>query len=136
MNDCIFCKIIAGELPSTKVFENEQVLGILDITPVRAGHVLLLTKEHHVRSSDTPDALLGALAAAAKTVGTAFAKAIGTDEFNIMVNNGPHAGQVIMHTHWHIVPRRAGDGLELWHGAPMSAEEREEVGNNIRAAVS
>lgn len=135
MTDCIFCKIVAGTIPGVRVYEDEHILGILDITPVRPGHVLLLTKEHYDRTDATPDAELAALAAAAKRVGKGLS-AIGAGDFNIMVNSGAGAGQVIMHTHWHIIPRRAGDGLELWHGSPLSADELAAVGERIRSALA
>ena len=123
MSDCLFCKIISGQIPCAKVYEDDHVLAFLDINPVNPGHLLLVTKEHWADTASTPDHLLSALAVAAKKVGQALFQGLDYPAFNLIANNGPEAGQIIMHTHWHLIPRKADDGLHLWPGKPYASEE-------------
>ncbi|WP_159561747.1 HIT family protein [Streptococcus halichoeri] len=114
MNDCIFCKIIAGEIPASKVYEDDQVLAFLDITQTTKGHTLLVPKKH-VRN---------VLAMDAETAKTTFArlpkiarglqKATGAQAMNIINNNEPLAGQTVFHAHIHLVPRYSNkDGIDI-----------------------
>lgn len=116
MGDCIFCKIVKGELPSSKVYENDKVVVILDINPVMPGHVLVIPKEHHTNVLETPDALLDEILRTVKKLAPSIMKATGCDGFNIGVNTGPTAGQLVLHTHFHVMPRQAKDELRLWKG--------------------
>lgn len=110
-NDCIFCAIAAGEIPSFKVYEDELVLAYLDINPFSEGHTLVIPKAHTAGLLDTDDATLAAIIARVKKVAAHLKTALGCDGFNILQNNGEAAGQTVRHLHFHIVPRRNGDTL-------------------------
>jgi len=109
--DCVFCKIVKGELPSYKVAEDEHLVAILDIAPSSKGHTLVIPKVHCVDMFDMPDAYAKAFLPFAKHVACAVKDGMNADGVNIMQNNGEAAGQVVMHYHAHIIPRRNGDGL-------------------------
>lgn len=134
MSPCIFCKIIARELPGTIVYEDGDVLGFLDIKPVNPGHVLVVPKRHYVNIHDMPDALVGKVAIAAKKVADAILKA-GARGVNIGMNNGEAAGQIVFHAHVHVMPRYGKDSFSLWVGKKYDGNEREEVAGKIRAAL-
>jgi len=116
--DCIFCKIIRGEIPCAKIFETDHMLAFLDIAPVSPGHALVIPKAHHADLFDLPDDLGGRLLAAQKLVGRAVMAAAGATGLNVQMNNRADAGQMVFHAHLHLIPRRAGDGLALWPGRP------------------
>lgn len=104
-NNCIFCAIAAGEIPSFKVYEDEFVLAYLDINPFSKGHTLVIPKEHSSGLVDTSDETLSVLIARVKKVAAHLKAALPCDGFNILQNNGESAGQTVMHIHFHIVPR-------------------------------
>jgi histidine triad (HIT) family protein len=132
MNDCLFCKIIAGEIPAQKVYEDEKVLAILDIKPVNPGHVLILPKEHFADFLDTPPEVIEKMSEVAKKIAAALKTSLRAEGFNITFNSGQAAGQVIFHTHMHVMPRFLGDGHELWQGQDYRLGEMEEIGEKIR----
>jgi histidine triad (HIT) family protein len=132
MDNCLFCKIIAGEIPAQKVYEDEKVVAILDIKPVNPGHVLVLPKEHFADIFETPDDLLTELIKVVKKIGMATKKAIGADGINIGINNGLAAGQLIFHTHIHVMPRIENDGHQLFSGKDYALGEMEAMGEKIR----
>ena len=109
-NNCIFCAIAAGEIPSFKVYEDDLVVAYLDINPVSEGHTLVIPKVHTEGLVDTPDETLAAVIARVKKVAAHLKTALPCDGFNICQNNGEAAGQTVRHVHFHIVPRRAGSG--------------------------
>jgi histidine triad (HIT) family protein len=104
-NDCIFCKIIAGELPSTKIYEDETVLSLMDINPVEEGHALVIPKEHLDPITNVPDNILKELIVVAKKIAAAQFKALNASGVNIAQANGTGAGQEVPHIHFHIIPR-------------------------------
>ncbi len=113
--DCIFCKIVAGELPSHKVYEDEATLAFLDINPATRGHTLVVPKEHATTIFDLPEEALTATARATQAVARILQRVLQPDGLNVIQNNGHAAGQVVMHYHVHLVPRREGDGsIRLW----------------------
>ena len=123
-NDCIFCAIAAGEIPSHKIYEDDVVLAYLDINPFSEGHALVIPKAHSEGLLDTPDETLAAVLARVKKVAARIKEALPCDGFNILQNNGEAAGQTVKHLHFHIVPRRAGE--------PVSFESR--PGDHARLA--
>ncbi len=134
--DCLFCNIIAGKIPSTKVYEDDTVLAFLDIHPVNIGHTLIVPKAHHINLYETPDTVLSQMISAAKKLSIAIKSALGTDGINIEMNNDSVAGQIIFHTHMHIVPRFSGDGFTHWNGARGYREtEMAEVAKKISASL-
>lgn len=112
--DCIFCKIVAGDIPCAKVYESETCLAFLDIAPVNPGHVLVLPKDHHATLMDLPTDLGGNVTAALSAVGKAVMEATGADGLNLIQNNYEAAGQEVHHVHFHLIPRHSDDGLKLW----------------------
>ena len=132
MNDCIFCKIIKREIPSNKIYEDDNVYAFLDINPVNPGHTLVVPKDHYELLEDMPDDLLADVIKAVKKINIAIKKALDTDSTNIGLNNGKSAGQLVPHMHFHIMPRFKNDGHELFHGRPyQERSQAEQVQKNI-----
>lgn len=111
MNGCIFCKIVSGEIPSVKVYEDPFVYAFLDISPINKGHILVIPKEHHTSSATLPEAVCGRLFHIGARLGVALKRALNTDAFNLHLADGTAAGQVVMHAHLHVVPRNVDDGF-------------------------
>ncbi len=114
MDNCIFCKIVKGEIPSSKVYEDEHSLAFLDIAPVHKGHTLVIPKRHFEDLTKIPEKDLQELIKSVKKVSIAVEKAVKADGFNLNISNKKAAGQVIFHAHFHIIPRFENDGLKLW----------------------
>jgi histidine triad (HIT) family protein len=121
--DCLFCKIIRGEIPCAKVFETEHVLAFLDIAPASPGHTLVVPKAHFPTLPELPEALGGPLLDALSRVGRAVMAATGATGFNVLANTFESAGQVVFHAHWHVIGRTGGDGLLPWPGKPYDNNE-------------
>lgn len=114
MSDCIFCKIIAGEIPSSKVYEDEHVLAFLDITQVTKGHTLVVPKTHYRNVLDMDAAAASSLFAAVPAIARQLKDKLGASGLNIVNNNEEAAGQTVFHTHIHLLPRfEEGDGLDI-----------------------
>ena len=106
---CIFCKIVAGEIPCEKVFESEDFIVIRDANPKVDGHLLVISKEHYGSFLDMSAELYSGMLSTVKDV----LEKLGIENFNLVVNNGKIAGQLIAHIHLHILPRVEGDGFKL-----------------------
>lgn len=136
MNTCLFCRIITGEIPSQKVYEDDTTLAFLDIHPVNIGHTLVVPKAHHPNLYETPDETLAQMMVVVKKLSIAIKTAMGADGINIEMNNDPVAGQIIFHSHIHIVPRFSSDGFKHWHGARGYNEgEASDVAQKIFTAL-
>lgn len=136
MENCLFCKIRDGEIPSSKVFENDVVLAFLDLNPVNPGHVLLIPKKHSETLSEASPDDASELMRVVPMLMNSIMKATGASACNIGVNNGKLAGQVVFHTHLHIMPRFENDGYDIWHGKPYESEDRmKEVAEKIRGQI-
>lgn len=135
MGDCIFCKIVSGELPSYKVYEDERTFAFLDIRPVNAGHTLVIPKKHSTNILDIAQEDWAAVAEAVRVVSLAIDKGLGADGVNIGMNNREHAGQVVYHPHVHVIPRFKGDGLKLMPQRAYKEREAEETLAKIRATL-
>lgn len=122
-DQCIFCKIAAGEVPCAKVYESERLLAFLDIAPTLKGHVLLIPKDHYRTLLDLPSDLGEELVTALRIVGRAVMEGTGADGLNLGMNTNAEAGQVVMHAHFHLIPRFAGDGLALWGQKSYTGKE-------------
>ncbi|OGI91658.1 hypothetical protein A2933_02060 [Candidatus Nomurabacteria bacterium RIFCSPLOWO2_01_FULL_46_18] len=132
MENCIFCKIVKGEIPSNKIYEDENVLVFLDIAPVNLGHSLIVPKKHFANIYETPEETLAEMMKAAKKISKALKSELGADGINVTMNNDPAAGQIIFHSHIHVIPRLSGDGFPLWHGRrPYQEGEMNEVEKKI-----
>ena len=131
--NCISCKIVAGEIPSINVYENEHVLAFMDINPVSAGHVLVIPKGHWSDLYAMPDEQLGFVAASVRRVAHSVRNALKPDGISINQANGKGAAQSILHYHVHIVPRTIGDNLKInWNLEPGDMNVITEVAQRIR----
>lgn len=136
MDDCVFCKIIKNELPSEKVYEDDKVLAFLDIKPINIGHALVITKNHYPNIYETPDAELCAMTVAAKKISLGVREAVKADGINIAMNNGHPAGQLVFHSHLHVIPRFTNDGFEHWGSKrPYQENEMSATATLIRAQI-
>ena len=127
MSDCVFCKIIAGELPSAKVYEDDLVLAFLDLGPINFGHTLVIPKAHHQSCATIPEETAGRMFHIGSRIGIAARRALDMDGFNLHLSDGQCAGQVVMHAHLHIVPRGVEDGFYWNHRQLQYASEGERV---------
>lgn len=135
MPDCIFCKIIRKEIPADVVYEDENVLAFLDITPINPGHVLLIPKKHYENLYDLPDEILTQLAPIIKKLASAIKKGVNAEGINIGMNNERAAGQLVSHAHFHIMPRFSNDGYQHWHGQPYKEGESSKVALKIKKFI-
>jgi len=110
--DCIFCKIVNGEIKTDLVYDDDNFIGFLDISPKAPGHTLIIPKKHYKTLLDMPNTLGTELLEAVKKVSLDLIKSGKAEGFNLIVNNGETAGQVVPHLHLHIIPRKHGDGLK------------------------
>jgi histidine triad (HIT) family protein len=134
--DCIFCKIVAGELPSIKVYENDCVLAFMDINPTASGHTLVIPKDHSEDLLSTDADMLLRVSAVLPRIARAVVTATEASGFNVLQSNGGCAGQIVPHVHFHIVPRREGDGIGLgFRQAPAVKDDLERTADAIRAAL-
>ncbi len=133
--DCIFCKIIAGDIPAQKVYENDKIFAFLDNTPVNPGHTLVVPRSHHVDLLVTPDDVLSDMISRTKKIATAVVEAVKADGFNLGVNTKPAAGQAVFHTHFHIIPRFEKDGLTSWPKKQISPEDMNKIQGDIKAKL-
>jgi histidine triad (HIT) family protein len=133
MEDCIFCKIVRGEIPSAKVLETDIVLAFLDINPVSKGHTLVIPKDHYAAFPEIPANVLVGMGEVLQEIGTAVKSELNSAGFNILLNNDRAAGQLINHSHFHLIPRNEADGVMAWPPVLAYAESEMET---IRAALA
>ena len=134
-DDCIFCKIAAGEIPSETVYEDEQFRAILDLGPASAGHTLILPKAHFKDVTEISDEYAANVLKVAAKLGKAMKKGLGCEGFNLVQNNGEAAGQTVFHLHVHLIPRYQDDTVEIqWK--PTQRTDTEELAKKIREAFA
>lgn len=132
----IFKRIIDGEIPAQIVYEDAIVVAFLDIAPNNLGHTLVVPKEPFRNILTTPDDVSAHLVLVAKKIGVSLMKGLGAKGINIIMNNEEAAGQIVFHTHLHVIPRYKNDGHKHWKQSPYkSAEEAEAVAKKIREAL-
>jgi len=124
-DDCLFCKMVAGQIPVTKIYEDEVVLAFLDIGPISDGHTLVIPKQHFEKLHDCPPELLGRVGSRLGKIAEAVAVAMNSDGYNVLCNNGRAAGQLIEHLHFHIIPRNTNDGV--FHRWPAYEYEKGKI---------
>ena len=136
MTDCVFCKIVTGQIPSIKVFEDEHTLAFMDIGQVNPGHVLVAVKKHAASLFELDDVQAAAAARTAARVARAIKAAFKPEGLSVYQANGKAAGQTVFHYHVHLLPRHAGDGMELtWPVKNPPREKLEEYAGKIRSAL-
>ena len=132
-NDCIFCAIAAGEIPSCKIWEDDVAVAYLDINPCSPGHTLVVPREHVRGLLDADDALLAALVPRVRKVAAHLKEKLPCDGFNILQNNGACAGQSVFHLHFHIVPRKdGGPGGLSFASSPASPAALQELAARLK----
>jgi histidine triad (HIT) family protein len=132
MNNCIFCKIIKGEIPSAKIYEDNEFLAFLDIRPLNKGHALVITKKHSETIMDISEEEICRMMAVIKKIMHAISSAIAPDGFNVFCNNKPAAGQEVPHIHFHVAPRFKNDGHTFkWSHGTYKEGEMEEIKKKI-----
>lgn len=131
--NCVFCKIAAGEIPCHRVHEDAHTIAFLDIAPVATGHAIVIPRHHAMRLDELPATELARAAEALGAVAGRVLRATGCTAYNVLQNNGEAAGQVVMHVHFHIIPRRAGDGLGFrWNATKPSKEDLAKLAERMR----
>ena len=134
--NCIFCKIVAGQIPSFKLVEDETTIAFMDINPANPGHSLSVAKGHWPTVDMIPPEVLGAVARTAQKVAKAVMTELKPAGVNLIQANGPGAGQSVPHLHIHILPRRADDGLKInWEPKAGDMKEIEQVFKRLKAAL-
>jgi histidine triad (HIT) family protein len=134
---CVFCKIVTGEIPSLKLFEDEHTFVFLDIGPLSDGHTLIIPKEHYERLEDMPPETVAAVTRHLPALGRAVSKAVGSEGWKLLQNSGRVAGQVGMHVHFHIIPRVQDDGLGYrWNASEYAQGREQEVQESILQALA
>jgi histidine triad (HIT) family protein len=132
-DDCIFCKMTAGEVPVTKIYEDEVVFAFLDIGPLSEGHTLLIPKQHYEKLHDCPSELLGRVCSCLGKIAKAVVTAMNSEGYNVLCNNGRAAGQLVGHLHFHIIPRNTGDGVfNRWSAYKYENGKIEAIAARIR----
>lgn len=131
-NNCIFCKIAAGEIPSKTLYEDDRFRVILDLGPAAKGHALILPKEHYANLYELPEDVAGDVMKLAKKMAAVMTEKLGCQGFNLMQNNGEIAGQTVFHFHMHLIPRYEDDGQTIgWNPGSPTQDELEEIKNLI-----
>ncbi len=135
-DDCIFCKIAAGQIPSKTVYEDEKFRAILDISPASKGHTIILPKHHADNIYELPEEDAAGIFVVAKKIAGAMKETMGCEGINILQNNGEIAGQTVFHLHVHVIPRYQEDNIAFsWqHGEPTE-EELETTSEKIKQAI-
>ena len=134
--DCIFCKIVEGQIPSITIYENESVLAFLDVGPISQGHTLVIPKKHFAKLDDCPAEVLSSIGAVLGKISTAVSQAMASDGYNVLCNNGRAAGQLVEHVHFHIIPRKNNDGVfNRWLSFKYEKGRAEEIAEKICAKL-
>lgn len=130
--DCIFCKIVNGEIPSKTLYEDEEFRVILDLSPATSGHALIIPKEHAANLYELPDEDASKVLVLAKKMATIMKEKLSCDGLNLVQNNGEVAGQTVSHFHLHMIPRYLDDGQNInWVPGESTPEGLEEIKNRI-----
>lgn len=135
-DDCIFCKIANGEIPSATVYEDDDFRAILDLGPASKGHTLILPKDHYANLCELSDEAAAKVLPVAAKIGRGMMAGLGCAGFNVVQNNGEAAGQTVMHFHVHMIPRyEGGPHMVSWAPGENTPEEREEICAALKNAI-
>jgi histidine triad (HIT) family protein len=130
--DCIFCKIVHGEVPSARVLETDRAVVFLDVNPVNKGHLLIVPRAHHRQIAETPDEIAAHVGSLVPRLARAVHAATGSDGSNVVINSGRVAGQTVDHCHWHVIPRFLNDPVDWpWPHAAYVGEEIGQMADRI-----
>lgn len=132
-DDCVFCKMAEGQIPVTKIYEDQTLLAFLDIGPVSDGHTLVIPKQHFEKLHDCPPDILGKVSSRLGKIAKAVTEAMSAEGYNLLCNNGYAAGQIVKHLHFHIIPRNTGDGVfDRWPAYRYKDGKIEQIADKIR----
>lgn len=132
MDDCIFCKLAGGEIPTESLYEDDKIKVIFDASPASKGHVLIIPKEHFRNIYDLDEETAGHIFKVATKIARAMEKTLGHDGLNVVQNNGEAAGQTVYHFHMHLIPRYKGDTVNVsWTPGQIDSEEIAELKKTI-----
>jgi len=131
MDDCIFCKIISGELPCNKIYEDEEILAFLDINPIAKGHTLVIPKKHCLDIFDIDDDSVEKVARVCKNISVAMQKGIGAEGINILHASKKVAQQTVFHFHMHVVPRFSDDSIKAFPKPAYSYDDASKIAEMI-----
>ncbi len=138
VSNCVFCKIVRGEIPSARVLETDQSVVFLDINPLNPGHTLVVPRAHHAHLGELPEELAAHAGSLLPRLCRVIKSATGAEGINVVINNGAVAGQTIHHCHWHIIPRFAHDAIHWpwpqgkYHGDELS-QLRARIEDHLKA---
>lgn len=131
--NCIFCKLANGEIPTATLYEDDDFRVILDASPAAKGHALIIPKEHYANLYELSDELAAKVLVLAKKMITRLTDPLGCDGYNIVQNNGEAAGQTVFHFHLHMIPRYKDDGVGLgWKMGELTEEDKEEILSGLK----
>ena len=132
MDNCIFCKIISGDIPSAVIYEDEDFKAIMDISPASRGHVIMLSKKHFDNLFELEDDVARKVLIVARRIAVAMKEELRCDGINLLQNNGEAAGQSVFHIHFHLIPRYKDDNLHLtWTPGKYADGEAAELARKI-----
>ncbi len=136
-SNCVFCKIVAADIPASVVYEDDAVLSFLDVGPLAEGHLLVVPREHYARLTEVPPDLCARIASVLPMLGRACQQVTRTEGFNLLLNQGLVAGQAVEHVHFHIIPRKSGDQLGYrWNAGKYPAGRDAELASAYQDALS
>ena len=132
-DNCIFCKLANGEIPTATLYEDEDFRVILDASPAAKGHALILPKQHYANLYELDDSVASKVLVLAKKMITKMTDILGCDGYNIVQNNGEAAGQTVFHFHMHLIPRSKGDEVGLgWKMGELTDEDKEYILSKVK----
>ncbi len=136
MDGCVFCKMVAGEIPVAKIYEDDAVLAFLDIGPISDGHTLVIPKQHCTRIHECDPRIVAEVAARLGRIAAGLVAALDAEGYNVLSNNGAAAGQVVDHLHFHIIPRKTGDRVfTQWPSYKYKKGQMEDLAARVRHHV-
>ncbi|MBR9707479.1 MAG: HIT family protein [Candidatus Diapherotrites archaeon] len=135
MTNCLFCKIVAGEIPAEKVYENEKTFVFMDLNPVSKGHMLVIPKEHATDIFDLNEDVAREILPTAKRVAEAALKTLNADGVNLLNANRKEAQQTVFHYHMHVIPRYVNDGIDAWAKSSYVKEPLEPIANKLKEVL-
>ncbi len=134
--ECIFCRIVSGEIPARRVLETDDCIAFLDVGPLAPGHCLLVPKRHFDSLGQMPAQVAGSMLSQLPALGKAVVAATQADGFNVLLNDGKVAGQVVGHVHVHVIPRKESDGLGYrWHPQALDEVTADALRRSIQAGL-
>lgn len=136
MTDCIFCKVLKKEINSHPVYENDLVLAFLDVLPMSPGHTIIIPKEHYPDLESLPEDVLAEMSRVIKLIGKAMMKGLEVEGYSVFLDNKSAANQHVPHVHFHLVPRKEGDGFERWAQSAYGEGEAEFVATKISREIN